>query len=118
MKANELLSDVFQNLIGNAIKHSRGPLTINIIARKYNENGRSYCRITVEDDGPGINDEVKHKLFDRLSLEKTRATGKGFGLCLTKILVEDYRGRFWVEDRVQGDHTKGVKFVVTLPAVG
>jgi len=34
-----------------------------------------------------------------------------------KKVVEDINGRVWVEDRVPGDHTKGTRFVVLLPAV-
>ncbi|WP_158308917.1 PAS domain-containing sensor histidine kinase [Methanocella arvoryzae] len=115
--ANELLKEVFLNLIGNAIKHSTGRLSVNVRAEKYEECGHMKCRVEIEDDGPGIPDDLKMKLFDRLSLEKTRASGKGFGLCLTKILVDDFNGRFWVEDRVSGDYTMGSRFVVLLPAV-
>jgi Signal transduction histidine kinase len=114
--ANELLKDVFQNLVGNAIKHSTGPLTINILAEKIGEcGGDAFCRVTVEDNGPGIPDADKEKLFDRLSLEKPPAAGRGFGLCLTKLLIDDFGGRLHVEDRVSGDSTKGAKFVVMLP---
>jgi signal transduction histidine kinase len=42
--------------------------------------------------------------------------GSGPGLYLVKSLVEGYGGRVWVEDRVHGDHTKGARFVVMLPA--
>jgi PAS domain S-box-containing protein len=117
VRANSLLKDVFINLVGNAIKHSRGSLSINIGASRVVDNGKAYCRVDVEDDGPGIPDQLKSTLFDRLSLSTTRARGKGFGLCLIKMLVDDYRGRFWAEDRVPGDHSKGARFVVMLPAV-
>ncbi len=117
VRANSLLKDVFVNLVGNAIKHSRGSLTVSIGLSPVVENGKTYCRVDVADDGPGIPDALKSTLFDRLSLSTTRAKGKGFGLCLIKMLVDDYRGRFWVEDRVPGDHTKGARFVVMLPAV-
>lgn len=113
--ANELLREVFTNLIGNSVKHSGGPLTINVKAEKVGKNGEGFCRVIVEDNGPGIPDSLKRTLFDRLSLTTTRVRGKGFGLCLIKILVDDYNGHFSVEDRVSGDHTKGAKFVVTLP---
>jgi signal transduction histidine kinase len=43
--------------------------------------------------------------------------GMGIGLYLVKSLVDSYNGRVWVEDRVPGDHTKGARFVVMLPAV-
>ena len=34
-----------------------------------------------------------------------------------KLLVDSYGGRVWVEDRVSGDHTKGARFVVMMPAI-
>jgi nitrogen-specific signal transduction histidine kinase len=71
----------------------------------------------VEDNGPGISDTLKSTLFDRLNPDSTRARGKGFGLCLTKMLIDDYEGVFYVENRVQGDHTKGSRFVVMIPSV-
>jgi signal transduction histidine kinase len=40
----------------------------------------------------------------------------GLGLYLVKTIVEDFGGKVRVEDRVPGDHTKGAKFVVMLPA--
>lgn len=115
--ANDLLKDVFENLIGNSIKHSRGPLTVNVDASVELKDGRPYCKVIVEDNGPGIPDSLKSSLFDRLNLATTRARGKGFGLCLTKMLVDGYGGQFWVEDRVEGDYSKGCRFVVLLPMV-
>jgi PAS domain S-box-containing protein len=117
VKANELIKDVFLNLIGNAIKHSGGPVTIRIKLEKVNHNGLDHYKVSVEDDGPGIPDSLKSTLFDRLNLASTHARGKGFGLCLIKMLVDDYAGMFWAEDRVPGDYGKGAKFVVMLPAV-
>jgi C4-dicarboxylate-specific signal transduction histidine kinase len=45
-------------------------------------------------------------------------TGKGLGLCIVRILMEDYRGKVLVEDCVPGDHSHGCRFVVELPAIG
>ncbi|WP_424358464.1 PAS domain-containing sensor histidine kinase [Methanocella sp. MCL-LM] len=116
--ANGLLFDVFSNLVGNAIKHSaeKGSPTVSIRSEETVERGKKYCRITVEDNGPGIPDELKDRIFDRLRQGATRAGGKGLGLYLVKSLVESYAGRVWVEDRVPGDHTRGSRFVVMLPA--
>ncbi len=115
--ANELLNDVFLNLVGNAIKHSRGPLTVDLKMSKVVDCDHDYCRIIVQDNGPGIPDNLKTTLFERLNLTETRVRGKGFGLCLIKMLVDDYKGEFWVEDRVIGDYSKGAKFIIMLPAV-
>ncbi len=113
--ASELLRDVFTNIIGNAIKHASGPVTIDVQLSKSYEDGIEYYRVDIEDDGPGVPDEMKDKVFSRLQRGKTRATGAGLGLYLVRRLVEDYHGRVWVEDRVHGDFTQGAKFVVLLP---
>jgi len=113
--ANELLNDAFINLVGNAIKHSTGPLTIDIKSSKVVDHDNDYCRIIVQDNGPGISDDLKSTLFERLNLTESRVRGKGLGLCLIKMLVDDYEGQFWVEDRIQGDYSKGARFVVMLP---
>jgi len=115
--ASDLLKDVFDNIVGNAIKHSTGPLNIDIVLAKMFENGREYYKVVIEDDGPGIPDEMKSKLFHRKQRGRTKTAGSGLGLFLVKKLVEDFNGRVWVEDRVPGDHTKGARFVVMLPAV-
>lgn len=118
VEANELLKDVFINLITNAIKHSYEdkPVTIDVRVEPETEGGRRYYKCVVEDNGPGVPDGLKDKLFYRFQRGDTMAHGKGLGLFLVRTLVEGYGGRVWVEDRVPGDHTKGARFVVRLPA--
>jgi len=114
--ANELLTDVFSNIVENAIKHSRGPVTIDIKRGEMTRDSRDYCTVTIDDNGPGIPDELKERLFTRFQRGVTRAGGKGLGLYLVKSLVESYGGMIWAEDRVTGDHSKGSRFVVVLPS--
>lgn len=118
--ANELIVDVFSNIIYNAIKHSDPdkPLTISIIMDSIEEKGRTYCRVGVEDNGPGIPDELKGKIFSRFEKGKTKAAGRGLGLYLVRTLVDYFHGKVWVEDRVPGDYTKGARFVVMIPETG
>jgi PAS domain S-box-containing protein len=117
VRANELLRDVFLNLVGNAIKHSPGPAEINIHMALEENDGRGYYRVFIDDNGPGVPDDMKEKIFDRLSRGNTKAKGSGLGLYLVRTLVDSYGGRVWVEDRIHGDHMKGARFVVMLPAV-
>lgn len=114
--ANELLEDVFDNLIGNAVKHSDGPLTIMVTVQPVQRNGKDYFRVVIDDTGPGIPDEIKGLLFTRFQRGVSKKIGKGLGLYLVKTLVESYLGDIEVGDRVQGDYTKGARFIVTLPA--
>ncbi|HEY3273310.1 MAG TPA: PAS domain-containing sensor histidine kinase, partial [Methanocella sp.] len=117
--ANDLIKDVFANLIGNAIKHSdpQQPLAIEVGLEPVTKEGKKYYRVTVEDNGPGIPDDLKNRLFLRFQRGQEKAIGKGLGLYLVHTLVHDFRGTIWVEDRVPGDYTRGAKFVVLLPAL-
>jgi signal transduction histidine kinase len=119
VKANDLITDVFANLIDNAVKHSMSQpsLTIDIRLERVKEKGNEYYLCSIEDNGPGIPDWVKGKLFTRFQRGETNAHGRGLGLYLVKMLVESYHGAIWVEDRVPGDYKKGARFVVMLPAV-
>jgi signal transduction histidine kinase len=116
--ANSLLRDVFSNLINNSIKHSDPdkPLIVDIRVDRIKEKGVDYLRCIVEDNGPGISNWVKDKIFMRFQRGDTKAHGKGLGLHIAKTLVEDYGGKMWVEDRVPGDYARGARFVVVLPA--
>lgn len=114
--ANELLRDVFSNLVGNAIKHSKGPLMINISLTCPSEGRNYFCQVSVEDNGPGIPDMVKAQIIGP-HRRITTGQSRGIGLYLVRTLIDDYHGSIRVEDRVKGDHTKGARFIITLPAV-
>jgi signal transduction histidine kinase len=113
-KVSKLLRDAFGNIVSNAIRHSSGPLVIGINLTKQSYDGHEHCRVSIEDNGPGIPDDMKEKVFDRMTQGGTKVTGHGLGLYLVKRLVQDEGGRVWAEDRVPGDHTKGARFVVVL----
>ena len=113
--ANELLKDVFSNIVGNSIKHSTGPLTINVVVSRIEENSRKYYRVDIEDNGPGISDGLKKKLFMEIRKDTIKAQRRGLGLQLVNLLVHIFEGKVWAEDRVRGDHTKGSRFIVMLP---
>ncbi len=81
------------------------------------ENGSHYYQVSIEDNGPGIPDNFKLKVFNRMLQGNAAAKGMGLGLYIVKTLVDSYQGRVWVEDRVPGDHAKGAKFIVLLPAL-
>ena len=112
---NALLKDVFSSIVGNAIKHSKGPLTINIAVSEDQEKRSEYFRVDIEDNGPGISDElieIVHGWQDSEVQGRTQRTWPATGQCR---LVQSFMGKVWVEDRVPGDHSKGSRFVVMLP---
>ena len=105
------IGQVFQNLIGNAIKfHSESPPEIHIGARQ--DNGEWV--IWVKDNGIGIGPEYFTRIFQvfqRLHTRKKHA-GTGIGLAICKKIVERHGGRIWVESELG----KGATFYISLPA--
>jgi len=71
--------------------------------------------ITVSDYGKGIPDLMKKDLFERFY---SQAKGSGLGLSIVRTLVERYRGKVWVGDRVYEDYSKGTTFGMIFPAAG
>jgi signal transduction histidine kinase len=115
--ADELLWDVFANIVDNAIKHNSTEPSVNIRLERAEEDGKAYCRVAVEDNGPGIPDAMKEVIFERMCQGDMKLRGSGLGLYFVKKLVESYDGRVWAEDRVPGDLGKGSRFVLLLPTV-
>jgi len=105
------IRQVVDNLINNAVKYSpRGSLiTVQIHADE------TYAGFSVRDNGPGIPDNERHKLFKdygRLSAQPTggeKSTGLGLAIC--RKIVEAHRGTIGVEN-IPGN---GCEFVVRLP---
>ena len=112
--ADDLLSEVFANLIGNAEKFGDPEVEITV---RVEERGEQ-VEISVEDTGPGVSDAVKPILFTRFSRGTSSRSGKGLGLYITRTLIERYGGRIWVDDRVPGRPECGAAFRFTLPRSG
>lgn len=108
--ADPLLSEVFTNLIGNAIKFG-GP-TVEVTIRV--EEIDDAVLVSVEDTGPGIPDEVKETVFTRFGENRSRKSGQGLGLYITRMLIERYGGRIWVDDRIRGRPECGAALRLTL----
>ncbi|WP_424358878.1 PAS domain S-box protein [Methanocella sp. MCL-LM] len=116
VRANPLLRDIFSNLMDNSIKHSRDPLEIGVDMDRVGQNGSTYYRVAIEDNGNGIPDDKKGEVFQRFKRGHTVAKGTGLGLYLVKSLVEGFGGHVEVQNRVLGDHTKGTRFIIYIPA--
>ena len=102
-----MIEDVFENLISNAFKYGAADGTIRIDVR---DDGDRW-RVSVADEGEGIPDEAKQKVFERFErLRKEGVKGIGLGLAIAKRIVDLHGGRIWVEDNPGG----GAVFCVLL----
>ncbi|MHA1454729.1 MAG: PAS domain-containing sensor histidine kinase [Promethearchaeota archaeon] len=115
VRANDLLLDVFQNVIYNAVKHNKSKsVEIDVVIDKKEKEGKPLIQIQFVDNGLGIPDAQKTIIFQRGSIESKSFNRLGLGLSLVKKLIEKYNGQIWVEDKVKGNHTKGSNFVILI----
>ncbi len=108
----EKIAQVLNNLISNAVKFSKQGATV--VVRAVAEDGG--VRIEVRDQGPGIPEAERGKLFQPFGKTSVRGTAgeksTGLGLAIARKIVEDHGGRIQVESQVG----VGSVFAFTLPA--
>ena len=103
---------ILENLISNAIKYSPQGRAVDVTLA---DHGPTF-KVSVRDEGPGLNEIERHKVFDKFSKVKKRPTAgefsTGLGLSITKRLVELQEGNIWVESEGDG---KGSTFHIEMP---
>ncbi|MFZ2072440.1 MAG: HAMP domain-containing sensor histidine kinase [Minisyncoccia bacterium] len=107
----EKIRVVMQNLLENAIKYSNNHDKVFITLRKEND----FIEISVKDNGIGISEEGKKKIFEKFyrdpQAQKKEVIGSGIGLFISKKIVEDHGGKIWFES----SEKEGTSFLFTVP---
>ena len=107
----KLISQVMANLLENASRYAGGATAIHAQTRS------SDLYIFVDDEGPGVTEEEREKIFERFTrgeagAHRRQGLGTGLGLALARERVWLHKGEIWAEDAPNGT---GARFVVKLP---
>lgn len=109
------LSQVFQNLISNALSFSpQGtPITISI------KEGSEFIKIMVDDEGPGIPENRLEKVFERFYTERPHSESfgshSGLGLAIVRQIVNAHDGTITAQNRINAKgKIEGARFIVQL----
>ncbi|TFG30811.1 PAS domain S-box protein [Candidatus Thorarchaeota archaeon] len=100
-----LIPMVFDNLLRNASEYAERDVAVTIEIMSKDD----FIYITFSDDGPGISKEIESRLFEK----GASTTGGGFGLYLTKKVVEGYGGKI---EYLKDNNRSGATFRIQLPA--
>jgi signal transduction histidine kinase len=116
---------LFRLLLENAIKFTikDEPPVIEISSRELSRDEKehdglaveeTYFRISIADNGIGLDTENKQKIFDPLVRlhGKSEFAGNGLGLAMCKRIVDNHRGRIYAESKEQS----GARFILIMPA--
>ncbi len=104
----EQIRRIFVNIIDNGIEANGKQGTIEIVT-KYNVESQ-FVRIEIADNGSGISDEDKEKLF--MPYFSRKSNGTGLGLAITHNIIEEHNGMISIIDNTP----KGTRFIIELPA--
>lgn len=107
------LTNVFYNLIDNALKYSGAKAVINVACNCDQNN----VHISISDNGPGIAHIYRERIFERFfrvinNPDVHNVKGSGLGLYYVKQVIEKHNGRI----QVQSEMGKGSNFIIDLPA--
>ena len=115
VSANNLLLDVFENILINAVRHNnKSKIEITVDISKDNSQNMGYIKMEFEDNAIGISDYRKKSIFEKGKRKGLKSKGMGLGLSLVKKIIDSYNGDIRVEDRVKGDYKQGSKFIILL----
>ena len=104
------MTQIFDNLVGNAIKYARNKITVSTKVINY------HLQISIEDDGEGIPEDYLKNLFDPFFMvnkkkDQKEKGGSGLGLAIVKQLTQAHDGEIYVESSLGS----GTKFTIDIP---
>ncbi|NPT34747.1 DUF4118 domain-containing protein [Paraburkholderia xenovorans] len=113
-----LMERLFSNLFENAAKYTAPATPLTIGAQRLDTDGKSFVRVTVDDNGPGLPAGMEARVFEKFTRgEKESAKpGIGLGLAICRAIVEAHGGTIGALNRVSANgHVEGARFWFTLP---
>jgi signal transduction histidine kinase len=116
--ANEFLEDLFNNILGNAIKHNNNEIIkVWIELSQTTFKDREYYKVEFCDNGYGIPEDIKEQILNKNEDFRHKNDKMRLGMVIIKKLVNVYGGELFIEDRIESDHTKGTCLKLLFPKI-
>lgn len=110
MSSHYIIESVFQNLIENGIKYQNQTIDDSFLNISVSDQV-NHIKIEFRDNGIGMEESIKHKVFDMYYRGTEASKGSGLGLYLVKLGVEKLGGNIYFESSLG----KGTRFTIQLP---
>ena len=102
---------IFINLMNNAVDAMKGGGTLNVILEEETSGGLQWVKVTVQDTGEGIPEDIRQRIFEPFFTTKAPGKGTGLGLSIVRDIVANGQGVLEVNSQIH----QGTTFVVRLP---
>lgn len=110
-----MLAELLGNLIDNALRYTQPGGTVTVSVERCAENGQRVACVAVEDNGPGVPECERERIFERFHrVLGTGTEGAGLGLAIVREIAVGHGGRV---DLSGGTEGQGTRFTVVLPMV-
>lgn len=103
------VEQVFRNLFENSLAACGDPVRITVTCRPVEIGDETGLSVTVRDNGPGIPEEARDRVFE--AFHTTKAKGSGLGMAIAKRFIEAHDGTIELGEDAGG----GAEFVIMLP---
>ncbi|MEI7457757.1 MAG: PAS domain S-box protein [Pirellula sp.] len=108
------ICQVLRNIFENSFAVSPNGSSIFVDCRTSQRDQSSFAQISITDQGPGLNEEQRLRMFEPFYTTKTRGTGLGMAIC--HRIIDSHGGRIFVGTKKESDNEKtGAVIVVELP---
>jgi signal transduction histidine kinase len=101
------IAQVLSNLINNAVKFTDSG-KVEVVLQESEDS----VRISISDEGKGIDEDIMDKLFEKKFISKSERGGTGLGLYISRKLVEAHGGKIWAKNN---HNRRGATFTFTIP---
>ena len=99
-----VLDRIVSNLLINAVRYGAEPITLSA------EAGVTFLRVTVEDSGEGVSEDIRPRLFERFARTESANVGSGLGLAIARAYARAHGG-----DLVYNPGARGARFELIIP---
>ena len=107
------IGQVIRNIFENALSVAPSNSQITVDCRTLQCEKGPRVQVRISDQGPGLNQEQRSRIFEPFYTTKTKGTGLGMAIC--QRIVEAHRGRIYVEESTGHNNTVGAVIVLELP---
>lgn len=118
INGNDFIIDIYENLLFNSIKHNKNdPIRIKVKIFKTKIKDDDFVRLEFVDNAKGIPDIEKKKIFAKNKDVVIKTRRIGIGLSIVKKIVNRFKGKIWIEDRIKGNYKEGSSFILIFPII-